>query len=121
MQIISNNTGLKDTMLRKFLLSTVFLCSSLSLTSAHAGPTWQEGEIWDHAAVAGGLLIRFNPATSASPDNCAGATWMFIPEANKTLIAVTLMSIASGNRRVMVYTSGNVSGFCTVTQVDPIN
>ncbi|PMQ16572.1 hypothetical protein [Janthinobacterium sp. AD80] len=108
-------------MLRKFLLSAVFLCSSLPLTPAHAGPTWQEGEIWDHSAVAGGLLIRFNPAITAMPDNCAGATWMFIPETSKTIIAVALMSIASGNRRAMVYSSGNVSGFCTVTQLDPIN
>lgn len=108
-------------MLRKLLLSTMFLCSSLPLKSAHADPTWQEGEIWDHSAIAGGLLIRFNPAITAMPDNCAGATWMFIPETSKTIIAVTLVSIASGNRRVMVYTSGTVSGFCTVTQVDPIN
>ncbi|MBB5368569.1 MULTISPECIES: hypothetical protein [unclassified Janthinobacterium] len=108
-------------MLRKILKAAIFLCASLSLTVATAGPTWQPGEIWDHSAVGGGLLIRFNPAVTAMPDNCAGAIWMFIPETNKTIIAVTLMAIASGNRNVMVYTSGLVSGFCMVTQVDPNN
>lgn len=67
------------------------------------------------------MLIRFNPAVTPMPDNCTGAVWMFIPEANKTIIAVTLMAIASGNRNAMVYTSGLVSGFCMVTQVDPNN
>ena len=69
-------------------------------------------------------MIRFNPAVTLPPDNCAGAPagWMLIPEASKAMIATTLLAIATNNRTVTVYTSGfDANGFCAVNQVDPPN
>jgi hypothetical protein len=96
---------------------------TLSGSVAMAGPSAQTGIIFDHTSYAGGLLIRFDPAVTGMPDNCAGATsnWMLIPESKKTMIAVALIAIASNNRGMAVYTSGiGTSGYCEINQLDPL-
>ncbi len=108
-------------MIRRLFHTIVFLCCVLSFNTAQAGPSWQTGVLYDHTSVLGGLLIRFDPAVTPMPDNCAGASWMFIPASAKVMISVTLLAIAMNNRAMTVYTSGITSGFCDVTQVDPVN
>ncbi|MEC5159355.1 MULTISPECIES: hypothetical protein [unclassified Janthinobacterium] len=103
------------------LLKSVLFLTALSTNTAHAAATFQSGVIFDHSSVIGGMLIRFDPAITALPDNCGSATWMFIAESNKAMMAVTLLAIASGNRKIMVYTNGLSNSFCNVVQVDPDN
>jgi hypothetical protein len=103
--------------LRSILVVTLLFIAN----HTHAGPYYQSGVIFDHTSIAAGLLIRFNPTLTALPDNCVGTTLILIPEANKTMIATTLLAIAKENRTITVYTSGVVGGFCIATQLDPAN
>jgi len=94
----------------------------LASSVAVAGDHFQGGIIFDHTSTPTGLLIRFDPAVTPMPTNCAGASsnWMFIPQTSKIIVAVTLMALASGNRWMTVYTSGvGASGYCEINQVDP--
>jgi hypothetical protein len=93
----------------------------LAASTAVAGPSWTGGMVFDHTSVPGGLLIRFD-ASVPMPDNCGGpaSSWMIIPETKKTILAVTMMAIAMGNRYMDVYTSGpGLGGYCEINQVDP--
>ena len=86
----------------------------------HAASHWQSGKIWSHSSTTDGLLIRFNPQVTPMPENCTGATWFFIAKEHKTMIATTLMTIATNNLQVTVYSDGLISGtFCNVIQVHP--
>ena len=85
-----------------------------------AADTWQRGTINNITSTQQGLLIRLD---TGLPDNCAGTPygWMLIPEANKTLIATTLMLWAMGTRSVDIYTVGRPNGgYCVIEQVDPL-
>ena len=110
--------------MRACQIACLSACLILISLSTWAGPHYQGGAIYDHTSNTLGLMIRFNPTVTLPPDNCAGAPagWMLIPEANKTMIATTLLANATGNRTVTVYTSGyDASGYCAVYQVDPAN
>lgn len=101
-------------------LFAIFLSGMSGLV--FCGESSQGGVIFDHTSVPGGLLIRFDPAVTPMPENCAGASsnWMFISESNKIIVAVTLMVIAANNRAIVVYTSGiGSNGYCAINQVDP--
>lgn len=109
------------TMIRNILLTLTIL---LAANAALAGATSQTGKIIDHSSIRGGLLIRFDTAVAPMPGNCVGAhnTWLYIPETSKTIMAVALMALATGNRVMSVYTSGvAANGLCEVSQLDPEN
>lgn len=94
---------------------------SLAASAAVAGASWTSGILMDHTSIPGGLLIRFD-ASVPMPDNCPGpaSSWLVIPETKKTIMAVTLMAIAMGNREMSVYTIGpGFNGYCEIGQVDP--
>lgn len=101
-----------------FLATTLSLISNLTIATTN----YRTGWIFDHTSVEGALLIRFDPNVTAPPDICAGSgsAWMTIPEANKALMAVTLMAIAMNNRNMTVYAKGvGATGYCELVQVDP--
>jgi hypothetical protein len=108
-------------LLFKQLFVSLLAFTSLSISAA---TTYQTGKIIDHAAIVGGLLIRFDSTITLPPDNCKASPygWMFVTETNKALLSVTLLAIASGNRTMVIYTNGfGTNGYCQVTQVDPTN
>jgi hypothetical protein len=76
---------------------------------AISASSWQSGNISNITSIPGGLMIMLD---SGMPDNCAGSPfgWMLIPEANKTIIATTLMVWAMGKKYVSVYTAGRPEG-----------
>ena len=107
--------------MKKYRLVAATLLALVSSLSA-ATSNYRSGWIFDHTAVEGALLIRFDPSVTALPDICAGSgsSWMAIPESNKALMAVTLMAIAMNNRNVTVYAKGiGATGYCELVQVDP--
>lgn len=90
--------------------------------SVAAASNNRSGWIFDHTAVEGALLIRFDPAVTSLPDVCAGSSssWMAIRESNWAMMAVVLTAIATNNRNVTVYAKGiGDTGFCELIQVDP--
>lgn len=107
----------------KTIRNAVFgLLFTVASSFATAGESFQGGIVFDHTSISTGLLIRFDPAVTPMPTNCAGASsnWMFIPQTSKIMVAVTLMALASSNRWMTVYTSGvGASGYCEINQVDP--
>ena len=69
-----------------------------------------------------GLLIMLD---SGVPGNCVGTpfNWMVIREQNKTMVSVALTLWTTGNKGAVVYTSGldQATGYCIVSQLDPIH
>lgn len=86
---------------------------------ARAAETWLQGTLSEVTTVPEGLLIRLD---NGQPTQCAGTPfgWMLIPEANKTMLAMTMMLWMSGKRSMVIYTRAYTGdGYCTITQVDP--
>ena len=95
--------------------------STLVASAAFAGPTYMTGHIIDVTFTYDVAMIRLD---SGLPDNCAGTSygWMRIPPENKAMSAYVIGLSLSGNAKqtqVSVYTSGIVSGYCQISQIDP--
>lgn len=91
----------------------------LASPPARAAETWLEGNLSEVTTVGEGLLIRMD---NGLPTQCTGTPfgWMLIPEANKTMLAMTMMLWMSGKRSMVIYTRAYTGdGYCTITQVDP--
>lgn len=91
---------------------------ALSVSSVFGGDNTLYGRISNITSVPEGMLIKMD---TGAPNNCQGTPWgwMLIPEANKTIISVTLLAKAMG-KNASVYTyqfSG--TGYCQIWQVDP--
>jgi len=75
------------------------------------------GAIEDVTSGPQGLMVKL---TTGVPTNCAGVGygWMTVPEANKTMIAVALLTWQN-QRNVTVYTNPLTNGVCVINQFDP--
>jgi hypothetical protein len=75
------------------------------------------GYITAQTSNAQGLLVQVSGGT---PTNCSSTPygWLLIPEANKSMVSLTLTAIAQ-NRQVKVFTNGIPQGqtFCPAIQV----
>ena len=102
----------------KVSLIIAALLISLTGATAHAGPNYLAGNITLHTTLVGGMLIMLSTGV---PDNCNGtpAGWMYIPESNKTMVAMTIAAIINDKKYVVVYTNGypDPSGYCVINQV----
>lgn len=89
--------------------------------STHAGSGHQFGKISNLTAVTGGIMIMLD---SGLPDNCAGSPygWMLIKQSNTAITSVVLATWLTGKKQGTVYSSGreNGTGYCLVTQFDPV-
>lgn len=97
----------------------VGLMFALSLTGpVSAEQTYLGGSITNVTSHSGGLLIMLS---SGVPTNCTGTPygWMLIPEVNKTMVALALMTYAQGKGAVVYTDSNGGSGICVINQFDP--
>ncbi len=96
----------------------------MSIQSANAENTYTTGTITQISSVTEGLLIKLEAGNL--PDICKNRSafgWMLIPQARKTIIAVTLSQWYQKKRLVSVYVDPDYStnpSFCTVQQVAPV-
>jgi hypothetical protein len=102
----------------------VFACSLLlHADRAIAGPNYIHGFISNVTFTDDEVMIMVN---AGLPDNCAGTPWgwMRIPATSKTMAAFIIGLWLRGDAQstnLTVYTDGLVSGYCRVTQIDPVN
>ncbi len=82
-----------------------------------AADHYLSGRIHDITSGAQGLLVRMDTGV---PTNCTGVGygWMTIPEANKTMIAVALLTWQNQGSAT-VYTNPLSGGACVINQFDP--
>ena len=107
--------------MRATTLAAAAIVSGTVLLPAHAADSYLNGNISNITSTTSGLLIMLD---SGVPTNCTGTPygWMIIPEANKTMVAVTLLAWHTNNRAVTVYTNAmQAGGWCYINQVDPVN
>ena len=110
----------RATGLRAWWVAAAAVCANLwAPNTALAAENWITGTIIDVTTTTEGLMIRLD---NGIPTDCTGTPlgWMLIREANKTMVATTLMLWQSGNRQVTVYIGGFQGNFCYVNQVDPV-
>jgi hypothetical protein len=103
----------------KSILPLVCLTSLLSSSvSAAVGAGHVSGKITNITSIQAGLLIRIE--ANETPENCTSSNvWMQVDEQYKTIISLAITSWTLG-KTVTVYTSPGTSGFCKITQVDPV-
>ncbi|MCO9050796.1 ABC transporter ATP-binding protein [Acinetobacter sp. UC24323] len=103
-----------------FYLMIIFTC----IQTANAEQDYVSGTLTKITSVTEGLLIKLEPGNL--PDVCKNKTaygWMLIPQARKTIIALTLSQWYQKKRSVTVYVDRDYSNnpsFCTVQQVEPL-
>ncbi|MPS62317.1 MULTISPECIES: ABC transporter ATP-binding protein [Acinetobacter] len=108
--------------MKKILLYFMIVCTGIQ--TANAEQDYVSGTITRITSVTAGLLIKLEPGNL--PDVCKNKTaygWMLIPQARKTIIAVTLSQWYQKKRSVTVYVDRDYSNnpsFCTVQQVEPL-
>jgi hypothetical protein len=106
-------------MIKKNLLLFLFLLFSFS---AIAGPDYQSGKIVNLTAGTYGIMIMMD---SGAPENCEGTPygWLLIKQEHTAIVSVVLAAWASGKKEGTVYTFGqkNSTGYCLVSQFDPVN
>jgi hypothetical protein len=105
-------------MTRKICLA-IFASTLLALAAdAQVAGHYAYGRLTNVTSGAAGLLVMLDVGV---PTNCTGTPygWMVIPESNKTMIAVALITWQNKGSGT-VYTDGiSASGYCTVNQFDP--
>ena len=106
----------------KMLKYLFFIFLFTVTTQVIAGPNYQGGKIKNLTAVTSGIMISLD---SGLPDNCEGTPygWMLIKQEYAAITSVVLAAWASGNKSGTVYTLGreNGTGYCLITQFDPVN
>lgn len=104
----------------KKLIVLVSLLLGIAGTVHAAGPNWVAGNITSYTSTTDGLMLMID---NGVPTNWTGTPygWMLIPEANKTMIAMALAALTTGNKNVVIYTAGfpGPTGFCVVNQFQP--
>ncbi|GAA5563477.1 ABC transporter ATP-binding protein [Acinetobacter seifertii] len=107
--------------MRKFLIYLTLIFTSIQI--ANAAQDYVIGNLTKMTSITEGLLIKLEPENL--PDVCKNKTaygWMLIPQARKTIIAVTLSQWYQEKKAVVVYVDRDYStnpNFCTVQQVEP--
>jgi hypothetical protein len=97
------------------MISIIALFPSVTSAGVGAGHVW--GDITNITSTSGGILVRIG--SNEVPQNCtSGYVWMQIPEANKSMISLTITAWTLG-RGVVIYTAPTSSGYCRIIQVDP--
>lgn len=95
------------------------LCVSMLLTAhdARSEEYYLYGNISNISSTPSGLLVMLDTGV---PTNCTGVGygWMTIPESNKAMIAVALLSWQT-DRPATIFTNALAAGVCTVNQFDP--
>jgi hypothetical protein len=94
-------------------------CVSLAAFAvpSHAEEAYLAGNVVDVTSASNGLYVRLSTGV---PGNCTGVSygWMLIPEANKSMIAVALLTWQNRGGAT-VYTNPLSGGNCTINQFDP--
>jgi len=93
------------------------LIAAVFALPSHAEEGYLSGRITDVTSGSTGLLVRLETGV---PGNCTGVSygWMLIPESNKTMIAVALLTWQN-HSGATVYTNALSAGNCTINQFDP--
>jgi hypothetical protein len=88
---------------RHTLRALIATAALVATASAGAADTYLTGNLSEVTTVPEGLLIRLD---NGLPDHCAGTpyNWMLVSEANKTVLAMTMMLWFTGGRLMTVYT-----------------
>lgn len=98
------------------ILCVIVFCIGYSVAQGSTNSD-TTGFISAQTSNAQGLLVQ---VSGGLPTNCTGTPygWILIPEANKTMVSLTLTAIAQ-NRQVKVFTNGIPQGqtFCVAIQV----
>ena len=106
-------------------IKTLIVTTLLSVSNAYAGPDFVSGTVSDISSVKEGLLIRVSDinGNQVIADNCTGTTygWILIEKVDTTMISVVLTMWATGSKQATVYTDQITSGYCKITQVNPVN
>ncbi|MDH2636491.1 ABC transporter ATP-binding protein [Acinetobacter nosocomialis] len=107
--------------MKKFLLYLMVIFSGIQ--TANAEQDYVSGNLTQITSITEGLLIKLEPGNL--PEVCKNKTafgWMLIPQARKTILAVTLSQWYQKKRSVVVYVDRDYStnpNFCTVQQIQP--
>jgi hypothetical protein len=99
-------------------IAVLFGLSLMGARSAFAADTYLYGTLTNVTiGNAGDLLIMLS---SGVPTNCTGVAygWMTIPAANKTMIALAILTMQA-HGAVTVYTYSLSGGQCVINQFDP--
>lgn len=100
-----------------------FILLLTCINTAIAEVNYARGTLTQITSITEGLLIKLEAGNL--PDICKNKTaygWMLIPQARKTIIAVTLSQWYQKKRSVAIYVDSDYSNnpsFCTVQQVEP--
>lgn len=88
--------------------------------TARAEATYLTGRITNVTSGAAGLLIMLDTGV---PTNCTGASynWMVIPEANKTMIAVALITWQNQGSATVYTNTLDPNNGCVINQFDPVS
>jgi hypothetical protein len=108
----------RSTIRRSALAAFIFSLSIFGARFAFAGDTYLYGTLTNvTTGTSGDLMIMLSTGV---PTNCSGVAygWMTIPVANKTMIALAILTMQS-HGAVTVYTYPLSGGQCVINQFDP--
>jgi hypothetical protein len=105
---------------RRATATVPLLAAMLVSSTALAEATYVSGRITNVTSGPAGLLIMLDAGV---PTNCAGASynWMVIPEANKTMIAVALITWQNQGSATVYTNALDPTNGCVINQFDPIS
>lgn len=104
--------------MKKLILSLSIL---LAANGVHAAEDYASGNLSNVSTLAEGIIVMVD---SGVPGNCAGTPygWLLVRKEHSTMTAMVMAMWMTGNKAVTIYTKGmGSSGFCEVTQVDPVS
>ena len=105
---------------RLYLLVPILICTSPA-TASSVNDSYINGTVKDITSIHGALLVRMDDDRVPVQCKSSGSYWMKIDQSDSAMVSTFLTYWSQGKTSFTIYIDNWNSGYCSISQVDPLN